>query len=537
MHLRKGGNAPQKWFQGQANDLLKGIFGNITAPIFQKAGEVLGGAIPGQTNPDGSKTAIGNIFKGTILDSGHAASPEIKSRDLNTAALDKLTSTLSGSSVGGQSAQIASGSPADALSQFVSGTGDVTPGSPAAALTQLASGGTDITSGSPAQALTKLAGVGAADAGSSGSDILSLLLGGGAIAGGTLLSSIGKGEAAAEGSAATGSGGTVVSALNAIAKPSATQVQQTAALPTGLGGLLNGFTQGAASPSDALGIVLHGSTPIYNPDTDTFSPVYSTSQQVGAGVGAAAAVGTGAYETYNDFSRGGLKNDLAGVGTAAGTGALIDPEPVSKAVLATVAATASLMSSILPDPKTIRAAQIQNQTQFDQYLAPPTLDRNLSSGGDEQYTDKYGHIQTTNFNSISEALPYLYKSPINNSNATQGGLLQNWEVQPGQVLEPYQAGIANPGYATKYAPSTDQFTSTGLTSPLGTSFLEPYGAPVRATSPGGSSGSAGTINLTINALDSQSILDRSSDLASAVQKEVRLGHPVGRQIQQAVLGT
>ncbi|WP_321471157.1 hypothetical protein [uncultured Paludibaculum sp.] len=42
---------------------------------------------------------------------------------------------------------------------------------------------------------------------------------------------------------------------------------------------------------------------------------------------------------------------------------------------------------------------------------------------------------------------------------------------------------------------------------------------------------------TIEALDAKSILDRSSDLAEAIHKELRLGHRLGMDIQQAILGT
>jgi hypothetical protein len=38
-------------------------------------------------------------------------------------------------------------------------------------------------------------------------------------------------------------------------------------------------------------------------------------------------------------------------------------------------------------------------------------------------------------------------------------------------------------------------------------------------------------------MDAKSFMDRSSDIATAVQKELRLGHPVGLNIQQAILGT
>ena len=44
-------------------------------------------------------------------------------------------------------------------------------------------------------------------------------------------------------------------------------------------------------------------------------------------------------------------------------------------------------------------------------------------------------------------------------------------------------------------------------------------------------------NMNITAMDAKSVMDRSPDIANAVQKELRLGHPVALGIQQAILGT
>ncbi len=71
---------------------------------------------------------------------------------------------------------------------------------------------------------------------------------------------------------------------------------------------------------------------------------------------------------------------------------------------------------------------------------------------------------------------------------------------PGQIIEPYQAPPPTPSYAQP-APQVTNF------------------------------------NLTVNALDAKSVLERSADIATAVQKEVRAGHPVGLSLQQALVGT
>jgi hypothetical protein len=45
------------------------------------------------------------------------------------------------------------------------------------------------------------------------------------------------------------------------------------------------------------------------------------------------------------------------------------------------------------------------------------------------------------------------------------------------------------------------------------------------------------VNFTIHAMDAKSFMDRSGDVAAALHKELRLGHPVGLDIQQAILGS
>ncbi len=113
--LRRGPNGVKDFFRGQYDQLADGIFANLTAPVFQKIGQTLGGAIPGQTDAKGQKTGLGKIFAGTILDSDRAATPQLKAIDTNTAALNKLTATLSGTTVGGQASTGSAGSPADGL--------------------------------------------------------------------------------------------------------------------------------------------------------------------------------------------------------------------------------------------------------------------------------------------------------------------------------------------------------------------------------------------------------------------------------------
>lgn len=392
-------NGLRDFLKGQTNQLLGGIFSNVTAPILQKAGQALGGLIPGQTDASGNKTALGKIFAGTKLDSDRAATPQIKAVDTNTAALNKLTATLSGTTVGGQASTVTSGSPADVLAS--------------AAKTGAAAGNVAKTLG-----------------------------------------------------AAPG----VVSDADGIANDSG-----------GIGGFFSSIKKLFTGSGSALSRITK-----------------------------AAGAGLGIYESANQFSKGGASGLAGGIGAAATTAGTLAGGPTNPVggILDAIGLSAEVFKALLPDPKEIRQAQIANQTAYNTYQAPPVLDRNLSSHGFETFSDKYGKPEVSNFSSIQETQPYKYLDPTTNmNNGFLGGLFGNGSLYqkfvnaPGQVIEPYQAPPERPSYA------------------------------------GQAYGTGTTFNLTVNALDSKSVLDRSGDIATAVQKEVRAGHPVGLALQQSLVGT
>ncbi len=397
-----GGRGLQDYFRAQTNELAKGVFSNATAPILRNIGQSLGGAT------SGLPPEIQGLFKGTILDSAHAKTPQIAATDANTIAVNALTVALTGQTVGGQSITPA-------------------PGSPGAA--------TASASSSAVSPLVKLLGGGG---GSSGS----------------------------------------------------------AAIPSGLSQFLKGATGGIGNWDE----IFHGKgKDTIDPLTGQKIPTYvSKTEQAGAAIGTAATAGAGIYEAVNQFSKGGASGIAGGIGAAAGTAAMLDPEPISKMILGSVSLISELFKGLLPDPHTIREAAIANQQQYNTYVAPPILKRSLSaSGGFEQVNDKYGLPSATTFSSVAIQAPYKYKSPITDPS----GLYQNWEGAPGQVIEPYQAAAAQPNWMTSQAPSAIQ------------------------------------VHMTVNAMDAQSFLDARGKISAAVQMSVVEGHPVGNALQRAILGS
>jgi hypothetical protein len=477
-----------KLLRNQANRLAGQLFANATAPILQQVGQTAAGLIPGQADATGKKTGVGGLLSGTIFDSNRQATPQLRATDLNTTATDKNTEAIN--RLTGSGAPPSGGSPADALSQLVSSS-SATTGSPAQALQALV--GTGATSGSvipgsPAAGLSVLGGSSSSGGSSSPAGLLPSLtadLGLGGALGGSL------------GEILSGKQNTSTT----FASPAA--IRAATSTPTALTGL-KGLISGASSvgTSGNFDEIFHGGAPTWNPATgeEGTTPTFSSSQRAGAAAGDLAVAGTGAYEAYNQFSKGGASGIAGGIGAAsltAGTLAGGPSNPVG-AALDAVGTVAELFKAILPDPREIRAASIQNQTEYNAYQAPPTLNRNLSTGGDETFTNKYGQVQVSDNTSVQETQPYKYLSPIKQP---WGTLTQNWVEAPGMVTEPYQAPPPTPTYAQN------------------------------------PNASSGNMTLTINALDSQSILSRSADIATAVQKEVRNGHPAGLALQQSIIGT
>jgi hypothetical protein len=464
--LRQRGGI-QQYFRGQVTDLAKGVFSNVTAPVLQQIGQSLGSA----------GSAIGGnsgIFRGTALDPSRAESPQVRSLDLNRASLDKNTAALGNITRiygGGSSAAPAGSAPssllrtpgflpsstasaagADPLSDiegFLGGAGGVGPVAGATAtLTDAISTNTDATNKLTATySGTPVGGQAASVQSGSVGASLTKLVGGGGSGGGSdnqfldgLLGIFG------------GKGG------------------------IGGGGLFAGLNSNA------------GMTGTY---------------RAGNIISSAADVGTGIYESVNQFSKGGVAGIAGGLGAASLTAGQLAGGPSNPLGLGLdiFGGVMELFKGLLPNPADIRAAQIANQTAYNQYVAPPQINQALNQAGFQTYTDKTGQVQASAYSSIQETQPYKYLSPIPQP---IGSLYQNWVSAPGQIIEPYQAPAATPTYAQQ--PGVTYTTTVNLQS-----------------------WDSNDVGSFVN--------KNSASFASAVQKEVQNGHPVGLALQSALVGT
>lgn len=97
----------------------------------------------------------------------------------------------------------------------------------------------------------------------------------------------------------------------------------------------------------------------------------------------AAALAAGAFGVKSGIQQGGAKGALNAVAAGAGAFAAISPEPISKAIAASIATGAALVSSILGDPKQVFSEGQDRLLRERMYRAPDGLDitTDFATGG------------------------------------------------------------------------------------------------------------------------------------------------------------
>jgi hypothetical protein len=83
----------------------------------------------------------------------------------------------------------------------------------------------------------------------------------------------------------------------------------------------------------------------YSDDNQVFTP-NTGAQQAGAVVGPAGAVFGAVENAISGFKKGGVSGDAAGIASIAGRAAALDPELISKAVLAGVALVSTIVGQV-----------------------------------------------------------------------------------------------------------------------------------------------------------------------------------------------
>jgi len=207
-----------------------------------------------------------------------------------------------------------------------------------------------------------------------------------------------------------------------------------------------------------------------------FSSSAGGAEKAGAAIGLAGAAYAGVTQAVRDFSQGGARGVIGGIGAVAGTAAAFDPEPISHAVLAGVALGASVISSLFGDPKAARTASIGHELTNAQFSTRGSIDEhgNFVAGRENKAIGYFG-------SSTGDSYDYNFR----------GGLRSGSQADTSRnTFDP--------------SPNANQPKNGGV-----------------------------TINVT--AMDSKSFLDHASDISAAVRKGVQQGHPLIQELQATLL--
>jgi DNA polymerase III epsilon subunit-like protein len=257
----------------------------------------------------------------------------------------------------------------------------------------------------------------------------------------------------------------------------------------------------------------------------------STMGTVQQDIGAAAMVGAGTYQAATEFGKGARGDFFAAGGIlSAGAGvAMLAGQPEIAAPLEIASMGAELTGGFFLDPKTKRANQIANYLGANTYLGPAQLDMTTDLQGNLVSEGKGGLASDTGigYNALQITPPELLQY-----NPNPSFLSGPWNYLFGARPSTYQTAQNFEAPASSY-PGAYQDNYTDVPGQVLYNDL-----PANATPTNFSQGSGQQqINVNVNALDSQSFMDRSADVALALQKELLMGSGVGQTIQNAVFGT
>lgn len=112
-----------------------------------------------------------------------------------------------------------------------------------------------------------------------------------------------------------------------------------------------------------------------------------------AKIGAYAGAAFLGYQGVRSIAKGGAQNAVSGIGEIAGAAALVDPEPISKAILAGVAVGSGIVASIMGDPHQKRENYIARTLETNQYRDPVSINASMTTGGGYADYDRFGGIR------------------------------------------------------------------------------------------------------------------------------------------------
>jgi hypothetical protein len=498
------------FFMGQAKDVGRSVFSNLTAPIFG-----------GMQSAKDKLSSIG------------AKTPEIASRDKNTAALDRLTDKLDGGGKTGNTPSNSLAAPISSVLNKITGGNASTSVSAGNSVVQMlrnfynipspggssgggggfgGGGGNTYGDGSSRNLWDFSQDDAGFDLGGGGGDF------GGGGGGSGDFSGVGYSGGGSVGGSGSNGGGlspqaSVQAAVQSNASALSAKMSSVSAILTKAGAAIGG---GAATV--ASGTALFGD-PAMNKANGTSALGGGAIGQdiadgnyagaIGAGIGLAGATYAGVKTALHDFSKGGAYGVIGGIGAVASTAANFDPEPISHAILESVASVSQLVTAIMGDPRQARQNQENKELTNDAYNSTGYIDQhgNYVPGAQAKSISYFGASNGQSFDTNFQGGIRGGSFASTTRNVYDPSAAAN-QVRNGSIAPP-------PGY------SFDQATGYGDRAPGATGPLPSVSA--RSTPP---------MVIQVQTMDAKSFLDHAANISDAVRKGIQMGHPVIGEIQQ-----
>lgn len=177
-----------------------------------------------------------------------------------------------------------------------------------------------------------------------------------------------------------------------------------------------------------------GATSSHDPSVGPISRTVGGSSAA-RGVGIAGAAVAGAYGAYSGFKTGGLRGTAEGVGALSGAAgsivALAGVTGPAAPILAGIGIALGVFSSMLGDPKQLRAAQIQKTLQNNQYIDPVAIHASMTTGGGYADYDRFGGIRGSDLSPFPFIQPGYFDAQ---HNIIPGRTLNQFGGGPAQVV-------------------------------------------------------------------------------------------------------
>lgn len=166
----------------------------------------------------------------------------------------------------------------------------------------------------------------------------------------------------------------------------------------------------------------------------------TAAQQAGAAVATGAMLAGAGLTIASGISQGGIGGYTKAASAGLGAAAMLDPEPISKTILSSVAAVAGLVGSLFGTGPQQRSNDIFNELSKNQYLAPTALNVMQGMNGTYEDFDGRGNLRTSSMSAVpTVAEPYITSRVIDGQ--------RNYYDVPGQVTSPYSGGATGTGQA------------------------------------------------------------------------------------------